>query len=217
MQVRSKIFTAVALTTLLSLGLPETTMAVQANTSFAAAVGPETGICTRESWEAAVPEADALHGQALSLMSSERPKKAKKAAGLFAKSAAMLPDCDPRVFESLRLAARLYHSEGNLVKARALMFKAAENGVATGRILDAANAYIDAALLATIECRSGVARLAADKARALTGSPLLTEADRLFIVSRIGVSDTPMKKSHLDQPVRRTIIPAATASSSTGS
>ena len=214
MLIRSQLFTAVALATLLSLGLPETTMAVQANSSFAAAVGPATGTCTRESWEAEVPEAEELHEKALSLMSSGR---SKEAAGLLAKSAQMLPDCDPRVFESLRLAARLYHSEGRLIKARSLMFKAAENGVATGRILDAANAYIDAAMLAADECRSGLARLAADKAHALTGSPLLTEADRQFIVSRIGVSDTPMKKSHLNEVVRRTIVPAATASSSTGS
>ena len=89
--------------------------------------------------------ADALEAYARTLYST--PKRFAEAARLHQR-AAQIRGSDPRAAASFRSAALVYSAIGNNGLATKLMAKAGEQAALSGRIEEAANFYIDAALLA---------------------------------------------------------------------
>jgi len=130
-----------------------------------------------------VVRAEAMYAEAHDLL--RRSDDLEHAARLLERSAVLRPRCDGRVFDSLRMAARLYQYAGDMDQARATMLRAAEHGVWTGNVLAAAHAFVDAASLAAEDGDPLAANVAADRADLLSSSPLLSPVQRMYIRGRI--------------------------------
>ncbi|HSM35895.1 MAG TPA: hypothetical protein VK837_05790 [Longimicrobiales bacterium] len=128
--------------------------------------------------------AQQLHAQAISLLDS--PHRWAEAASLLRRSAENLSEDDPAASATMRFAGRVYAQAGDLGKARRAFASAAELALARGDLVDAAYAYIDAAHAASEQGDSSEAVELAEKARRLTASPLLPDADREAIGARVG-------------------------------
>ena len=121
----------------------------------------------------------------------------KKAARLYEASAAARPVGDAKAFTHLRAAAFLRYDSGDKRGSLALMEQAAERAANLGDVIAAANAYIDAALIAG-ELRQG-SRAQDDSRRAalLAKSPLLDGAQRNALLARMSgwraVSEVAMR------------------------
>jgi tetratricopeptide (TPR) repeat protein len=114
-----------------------------------------------------------------------QPKQWKKAARLLAQSAALREASDPEVYECLISAGRIQAAIGEFGAARESIEKAAEHAMARGAIVEAANAYIDAAHLSVELKDAARARDLVDRARLLTESPLLSLQQRTVLIRRI--------------------------------
>lgn len=146
--------------------------------------------CTVEDAEASPPahETEAARGEKLRVRAFEAMEErgdAKEAAELLEASIALRPACDVELFDDLRLAARLHHAAGKLEKARLAMLRAAEHGMATGHVIGAAHAYLDAATIALERELPAAASEAVRRADLLSTSPLLDRRDRDLIAQRI--------------------------------
>jgi tetratricopeptide (TPR) repeat protein len=128
--------------------------------------------------------AQQLHAQAISLLDS--PRRWAEAASLLRRSAENLSDDDPTAFTTMRFAGRVYAQAGELGKARKAFTDAAELALARGEVVDAAYAYIDAAHAASEQGATSQVIELAEKARRLTSSPLLPDADRDAIGALVG-------------------------------
>ena len=125
---------------------------------------------------ASVEYADNLMLRAESL--STKLSHFKQAAELFERSAEARTDADPRAVTCLRSAATLRYNSGNKRKGLGLMEKAGDRAIRLGDVVTAANAYIDAAVIAS-ELRQGErARELGERAVLLAKSPLLTAEQR---------------------------------------
>lgn len=147
-------------------------------------------VCTVADAEASpvAHEAEAARGEKLRVRAFEAMEErgdAKEAAELLEASIALRPACDVELFDDLRLAARLHHAAGKLEKARLAMLRAAEHGVATGHVIGAAHAYLDAATIALERGLPAAASDAVRRADLLSTSPLLDRRDRDLIAQRI--------------------------------
>lgn len=107
------------------------------------------------------------------------------AVHLLQQSAALRSADDPRAVESLRWAGQLAYAAFDLPDARALMEQAADRAFARGDIATAANAEIDAGLIAQEEHNVPEVRRIGAKVRSLLASPSLSEADHQSISSRV--------------------------------
>ena len=124
-----------------------------------------------------------LHQQAIDLY--EFPERWGEAADLHRQAAENLTKNDAGQFFGYSRAALLYFHAGELQAARRSMQDAAEVAEATGDVLTAANAFVDAAFIAVAEGYDGKRREFVGEARELIESPVLGDEDRAAIVARI--------------------------------
>jgi hypothetical protein len=125
----------------------------------------------------------ALHQQAIALY--ETPSRWKEAAELHKQAAKILPKNDAGQFFGFSRAALLYFYADEFGSARKSMEKAAKVAEATGDVLTAAHAYVDAAFIAVAEGFAGKKREFVREARELASSDLLTWEQSDGIESRI--------------------------------
>ena len=131
-------------------------------------------------------EADALDRQAAERYGT--PREWRTAARLHERAAALRGPADASASESLEMAAHLYRAAGDLGKARSAMERAASHAAARGDVVTAANAYVDAGLLALENGRDDQVATLARKAETIAYSPLLSELQRATIMNRVGYS-----------------------------
>ena len=128
-------------------------------------------------------QADSIEARAVRL--SGTPRGWPDAARLF-RSSAELRGVDTGAVRSWRMAAWAYSSVNDLGKAREMMERAAECAAAVGDVEGAANAYVDAALIAIEDHRGDRSELLVGKARTIVASPLLAAERRAVLLQRIG-------------------------------
>jgi hypothetical protein len=124
-----------------------------------------------------------LHQQAIDLY--ELPERWGEAADLHRQAAENLQKNDAGQFFGYSRAALLYFHAGELAAARRSMEDAAEVAEATGDVLTAANAFVDAAFIAVAEDYDGKQREFVGEARELIESPVLSVEDRAAVLARI--------------------------------
>lgn len=128
-------------------------------------------------------KAGQLRAEAEALFS--QPKQWKKAARLLEQSAALRDAGDAEAYDCLIYAGRIRAALGDLQGARLALEKAAAHALARGEIVDAANAFIDAAHAAAALKDARGARDLVERATLLTQSPLLSLHQRNLLQSRI--------------------------------
>jgi hypothetical protein len=127
--------------------------------------------------------ADSLLAQAITYQDSLR--HLDRAARLHEQSAALRSADDPQTAKSLRSAAANWYYYGDRSRARDDMEHAARQAMARGDVMTAANAYVDAAVIAA---ELGQAARVADlgrKGEILISSPLLTPEQRTALRDRV--------------------------------
>ena len=124
-----------------------------------------------------------LHQQAIALY--EFPDRWLEAAKLHKQAADELPKNDAAQFYGFNRAALLFFYAGEFDDARRAMEDAAEVAEATGDIYTAANAFVDAAFVATAEGFAGKRREMVREARHLSESEWLTPEEKADILERI--------------------------------
>lgn len=128
-------------------------------------------------------KAEQLRERAEALFS--QPKQWKKAVRLLEQSAELRAADDPEAYDCLMYAGRIRAALGDVKGARINLEKAAEHALARGEIIDAANAFIDAAHAAAALKDGRGARELVERASLLTRSPLLSLQQRNQLQSRI--------------------------------
>ncbi|MFQ5746534.1 MAG: hypothetical protein ACE5HF_04860 [Gemmatimonadota bacterium] len=131
----------------------------------------------------ALQDADALHARAIRLY--ETPARWTEAAQLHLRAARSLAKNDARSFQGFDRAARLLYYTGDFAGARRAMEKAAGVARATGDLVTAAHAYLDAAFISVHEGYSARKRALLAEAEALSESELVADSDRNGILARI--------------------------------
>jgi len=157
-------------------------VAVTALVAANGAVAQERPTYELPAIEVAVMQTD-LHQQAIALY--EIPERWGEAADLHRQAAENLLDNDAGQFYGYSRAALLYFFAGDLADARRSMEDAAQVAEATGDVLTAAHAYVDAAFIAIAEDYAGKKRVVVADARAIAATDLLTEAERASVLNRI--------------------------------
>ena len=132
--------------------------------------------------EVAVLQND-LHQQAIALY--EFPDRWEEAARLHKQAADDLGRNDAGQFFGYSRAGLLFFYAGEYDDARRAMEDAAEVAEATGDIFTAANAFVDAAFVATAEGYAGKRREMVSEARELSESVWLTPEEKADILERI--------------------------------
>ncbi len=139
-------------------------------------------------------EPAALELEAASLASGT-PSDWDRAAALFAEAAGLRSFGEAEAISDLHAASLLRYYLGGLDEALFLMAGAAEQAVASGQVLAAAQSYIDGAWIA-VELRLTPAALEfAESATLLAGSPHLTESESRLILDRLGEELVPLTLS----------------------
>ena len=159
-------------------GAVAVTALVAANT----AVAQERATYELPAIEVTVLQTD-LHQQAIDLY--EIPERWGEAADLHREAAENLSSNDAGQFFGYSRAALLYFHAGELAEARRSMEDAAQVAEATGDVLTAAHAYVDAAFIAIAEDYDGKQREFVADARGIASTDVLTEAERESILVRI--------------------------------
>jgi hypothetical protein len=124
-----------------------------------------------------------LHQQAIDLY--ETPERWGEAGDLHREAAENLPENDAGQFFGYSRAALLYFHAGELAAARRSMEDAAQVAEATGDVVTAANAFVDAAFIAVAEDYDGKQREFVAEARELADSPVFSAAERQDVLARI--------------------------------
>lgn len=140
--------------------------------------------------------ADKLEEYARTLYST--PSRFREVAELHQR-AAMIRGDDPRAVDSYRSAAWAYSVARNNRLATQMMVKAAEHAAKVGRIEQAANSFIDAALLAVANKREDKVPALLSRMHTVLSAPLLPEDRRTKILERVR-GDT--RVAHLDPSPR---------------
>ena len=131
----------------------------------------------------ATSRAEQLEAQAAALPTMT--KEFRKAAGLYERAADARSEQDTERATNLRKAAYLRYYAGDTRTGGRLMERAAQQSAATGDVAIAANAYIDAALIANERAEIERALELASKAELLVTSPLLDDTQRAGLLGRI--------------------------------
>ena len=114
----------------------------------------------------------------------------RKAAALHERAAELRAPEDGRAFTNLQSAAILRYDAGQRAAAADLMERAADQAMARGDVLNAAGAYLDAAIVA-IELRQGDrVREFARRGSLLMHSPLISPAQRGELFLRVAQRGT---------------------------
>lgn len=124
-----------------------------------------------------------LQAEAEALFSE--PGQWKKAVRLLEESADLRDADDAEAYHCLVYAGRIQAAIGDHKGARSNLEKAAEHALARGSIVDAANAFIDAAHAAVALKDARRAQQLVDRADRLTRSPLLSVEQRAVLKSRL--------------------------------
>ena len=132
---------------------------------------------------ASVEQADRYAAQADSL--SRELSSFKKAARMYEMSAAARSLGDAKAYTHLRSAAFLRYDSGDKRAGLGLMEKAAQRAADLGDVIAAANAYIDAAIIAGEMRDGGRAQELSRRAALLAKSPLLDGAQRGALLVRM--------------------------------
>lgn len=127
---------------------------------------------------------DEAHARAEALY--EAPGRWNEAGELHETAAERLPDNDAAQYFGFRQAAILYAHADAPARARRAMAKAASVAEATGDVIVAAHAWVDAAFLAIDEGYPGKRREFVRRAGNLAQSELLSDEERREILNRIG-------------------------------
>lgn len=126
---------------------------------------------------------DALEARAQALL--DDMDRWDDAADLYRQAAALREPGDPVAVSNLKSAARLEFYQGSEGQAQRDLEEAAQQALAIGDVVAAANAFADAAWIAGGNGKGLQARELARRARLLTHSPLITQADRSEIQGRL--------------------------------
>jgi hypothetical protein len=129
-----------------------------------------------------VASADSSHASAVAM--SNDSKRWRDAARLHRKSAALRPPDDSRAYRCLTTAANLSYGAKDLASAQSDMTTAAAQAMARGDVVQAAQAYADAAWLANERKRPDEVRTLASQAEVLASSPLISGPQRTDILRR---------------------------------
>ncbi len=140
--------------------------------------------------------ADKLEKYAVELYST--PSRFREAAKLHQR-AALIRGTDPRAAASFRSAAFAYSAARDNGLAMQMMVKAGEQAALTGRIAEAADYYVDAALLAVEASREDKVPAILSRMYAVMSAPLFPDDRRTEILGRIR-GDT--RVAHLDPESR---------------
>ncbi len=132
---------------------------------------------------ASVEQADRLAAEA-ELLSREL-SNFKKAAALYEKSANARSVGDAKAYSHFRSAAFLRYDAGDKRAGLSLMEKAAQRAADLGDVIAAANAYIDAAIIAGEMRDGGRAQELSRRAALLAKSPLLDGSQRSALLVRM--------------------------------
>ena len=141
----------------------------------------------REMYELQAIQVEALqnplHIAAMELY--ETPARWAEAGKLHETAARQLAKNDAGQFFGFSRAAALYLYSGETARSRRAMEKAASVAEATGDVVTAANAWVDAAFIAVAEGFAGKRREFVANARSLAEADEVSEADRDAILARI--------------------------------
>ena len=139
--------------------------------------------------------ADSLHRAALRLHDS--PRRYRRAAAMHERSAAMRSASDLQGVRCLAEAGRLRYYAGDRMGAREAFTQSAERAQAIGDVVDAANSYVYAGLMAQYMGRQDEATALGERAELLASSPLLTESQRSAITVLMARPSTTTRTASL--------------------
>jgi hypothetical protein len=165
---------ALAAVTVLAIGAPASAMQQASLGGVGMAPPPDRTERAQELQE----RAEALFSQ---------PKQWKRAVRMLEQSAELREATDPDAYTCLIYAGRIKAALGDMSGARLSLEKAAEQALARGAVVEAANALIDAAHAAVGERDARLAQEFMDKALLLSESPLLSMDQRTLIRNRLRV------------------------------
>ncbi len=132
-----------------------------------------------------VVKADALHKKADALLATTQRRHWTEVAKLLERAASLRPTEDPLAVNEQVVAGQLFHYNGSLERAQANFESAAHQALATGRLADAADAYVTAAIVAKTRGQMQQAMELGRKAELLARSPHLTPTECNCILERI--------------------------------
>ena len=112
----------------------------------------------------------------------DQPGQWKTAADLLRRSAALLDASDAGRYETLVTAGRVYGQAGELNKARKTLEEAAQSALERGAVLQAGQAYLEAAHAAARQGSTRRATALREKARTLADSPHLSAQSRRLLL-----------------------------------
>lgn len=135
--------------------------------------------------EVSVERADELQAKAEALYA--QPKQWGKAVRLLEKSAELRAADDAEAYTCYVMAGRLAAALGDNSEAEQVLRKAGEHALARGDVMDAASAFIDAAHAASRAGNPAGAQELLERAKLLSGSPLLGAEDRAALGYRLKV------------------------------
>lgn len=115
----------------------------------------------------------------------DNPRQWREVARLMEASARIRPADDAEVYDCLRYAANARAALGEYRHARRLLERAAQHALARGALLDAADAYVSAAVLAADRGDGEAAGRLAEKVRLLALSPLLSAEQSQALLDRV--------------------------------
>ncbi len=132
-----------------------------------------------------VVRADELHKKADALVATLQRRHWSEVAKLLERAASLRPTEDPLAVSEQFMAGQLFHFNGSLGRAQANFEGAAEQALANGRVADAADAYVTAAIVAKARGQGQQAMELGRKAELLARSPHLTPPECNGILERI--------------------------------
>lgn len=136
-----------------------------------------------QTYEGPEQDPQALEAEAEGYMTDMN--KWTRAADLYRQAAALRGAGDVIAIADLKTAARLEFYRGHEGTAMRDLENAGERALAMGDVVAAANAFVDAAWIASAEGRGTKAREFADKAQLLALSPLISPSDREELEARL--------------------------------
>ena len=133
--------------------------------------------------EMRLSRADSLHEEAL--RAQEDVENWERAGALFMEEGDLRAADDPGAVDVMIVAANLFHAAGLTMRATEALSVAGSRAEASGDLMRAARAYLDAAHVAHLKGQDAAARSFVEKAEGLAESPLLSDEARSQILRRI--------------------------------
>lgn len=141
------------------------------------------GVVQADNESSALARATELQQQAEALFS--QPRQWRRAVRMLEESAELRTESDPARYTCLLYAGRIRAALGDFERATRNLENAAVHALGRGMVVDAAQAYIDAAYAAADARRTHDAHAFLGRAELLAQSPLLTADQRAGIMQRL--------------------------------